>query len=186
MNSLRRRDFLWFAAAAAAVPGAVLGHALPGTMISLDVSGADVVLQATVPLEELILALPAARGIGQSLTAADEQMLLDYFARHARVLNGDDVPFNLADAGFYLIEAQNDHVGVFRALVADIRFEAPMDADVRDLRLEYDVVIHHVRNHKAGVMRKDSGTDIPAGVIAYDFALKAVPPLALAPGPEQN
>ncbi len=57
------------------------------------------------------------------------------------------------------------------------------DVATGTLQLRYDVVIHRVRSHRAGVALVQAGGDVvPVGTAAYDFVLKAVPAMMIAVG----
>ncbi len=143
--------------------GAVLAHALPGSVLLLRKQGDALELTIQFPVEDLVVAapdlaaleaLPAGQPVRQDLSAA----LGRYLGQHLSVTE-DAAPLNLTMIDARIQSAYHDHLGHFALIVSQWRIE-----DVGDLStaptLTYDAVMHEVRNHRATVLWNgpDGGT----------------------------
>jgi hypothetical protein len=163
------------------LPVRLQAHALPGASITVAVGQGGVDMRITLAVHDLALAVPEAGLEADGLSAGQIGQLMAYFSAHVRLKVADGAPLRLADMTFGLDIAANDDVGEYQVLLVDVQFDWPTDAAPDMLQLDYDAVIHMVRNHKASIeMRQPDGEMIFLGLIAYDFALKTVPPVRFA------
>ena len=130
----------------------LLAHALPGTSLTIWTEVSRTRLTITMPLHELDLAMPEASGLGPSPAIGPVPQdatarIAKYLADHLSMTDaeGERIDANLSAAR--VEDTYDDHVGNYRRLVIDL--VAP--AISFPLTLQYDAIMHEVRNHQAAV-----------------------------------
>lgn len=167
--------------------GAVLAHALPGSVLLLRKQGSALQLTVQFPVEDLIIAapdlhdleaLPPNQPLPQELAAA----LARYLERHLSVTK-DAVPINLTMIDARIQSTYHDHLGHFALIVSQWQITDAWDRST-PLLLTYDAVMHEVRNHRAMVQWiEHDGKSRPISEFGYlgaaDGTLLYRPPIDL-------
>lgn len=159
--------------------GNALAHALPGSVISLRQQGVELQLTIRFPVEDLIIAAPELAGLaevvpGQPLPRRMTRDVTRYLGRHL-ALTQSGAPLGLTLAEAHVQPAYHEHIGNFASLVSQWSIQIP-ETQPGTLLLEYDAVMHEVRNHRATVQWL--GQDGIARQIAefgYFSAAKGIP-----------
>lgn len=146
--------------------GTAYAHSLPGTVLIFSRDGAELKATIEVALEDLVIAFPEIASLEDKpslggLSSADLAQLRAYFSQHiALQSNSVDLQVSLSHAR--LRQAENDHVGEFVQMVADLTVALPLSDQTPPLVLFYDAVMHEVRSHSATVYWRDSTDDLRA------------------------
>lgn len=146
--------------------GAANAHSLPGTVLIFSQDESQLQVTVQFALEDLVIAFPAMASLDEASVPGDipstelEQLRAYFFDHIALQSNSVDVPMSLTHAR--LRSAENDHVGEFVQVVADLRVELPVSDKVPSLMLFYDAVMHEVRSHSAIVYWRDATDDLRA------------------------
>lgn len=166
-------------------PMAAFSHSLPGSTLTFSRDDDSLDLILTLPLEELVLALPALTDLEElpkntPLPTAVQDQLADYFATHLILLPADQAALNQQLISAQLDEAQNDDVGLSDLLVVDLAAPLAPDQTLFPLTITYDAIMHEVRNHQATVfVQTADGTPAVVGQIEPDPSLAKAAPLVL-------
>jgi len=160
--------------------GAAYAHALPGTVLIFSREGPQLHVTIQFALEDLIIAFPEIASLEDApspgaLPSAELAQLRAYFSDHiALQSNSVDLALSLTHAR--LRSAENDHVGEFTQLVANLTVAVSPSDQVPPLLLFYDAIMHEVRSHSATVYWKDSSGDLQALTeFRYNAARKPIP-----------
>ncbi|QPM90446.1 hypothetical protein [Pseudooceanicola algae] len=135
--------------------GAALAHPLPGSELLLQQQTADSLhLTIRFPLEDLLVAAPDLAALEKVAPEAPlSQEMIDglaaYLGQHLSVTEGD-APLPRALTGAHLQATHQDHLGDFTEVVTEWEF-ANAGTDPASVVLQYDAVMHEVRNHRANV-----------------------------------
>lgn len=136
-------------------------HSLPGSILDFSKKGTDLVkLTANFPLEELVIAAPELQELkhisqGKKISGASLDDLQDYIQKHIFLVDGNEkllFKLNLAK----LERAYNAHVGDYTLVVIELALPLPEQSSSLPLMLNYDIIMHEVRNHRAEVYWNDS------------------------------
>ncbi len=134
--------------------GAVLAHALPGSVLLLQPQEAGLQLTIQFPLEDLLIAAPELAALEEEkdeepLRPATTERLNRYIQRHLSLTENDTtLPLTLADVR--LQSTYEESVGHFMLVVSQWTV-ANVTSKSASLVLNYDAVMHEVRNHRATV-----------------------------------
>lgn len=140
--------------------GAVLAHALPGSVLTFSHKDEDLRLVISFPLEDLMVASSEFETwedalVNENLTPAQMAQITGYFAQHVAITHaGEALPLVLTDA--VLRYDQNADVGLYVRLVATMAAPLAQDEPVFPLVLTYDALMHEIRSHRADVYWQDS------------------------------
>ncbi|TDL90870.1 hypothetical protein [Meridianimarinicoccus aquatilis] len=134
--------------------GAVLAHALPGSVLLLRQQGSALQLTVQFPVDDLIIAAPelsALEGLpsGQPLPQELAAALARYLGRHLAVTK-ETSPLDLTMTDARVQSTYHDHLGDFALVVSQWQMTGAGDRST-PLILTYDAVMHEVRNHRAAV-----------------------------------
>ncbi len=150
--------------------GPALAHALPKAVLTFTQGDQQLRLTITLPVEDLVLAHPALKGLETAALDAGlgPEHLADlaaYFSDHL-ALHHDAAALALTLESARIRLDENEHVGTFRVLIMDWTGTLP---DVEgDLTLTYDAVMHEVRSHRAEVYW--TGPDaLPVGLVEFGY-----------------
>ena len=163
-----------------------LAHPFPNSVISLGIEDDLISLDIGIPAPELMHVLTGDANAGASaFLATRPQDLRAYLTAHIGLHTeaGADLPFLVRSMS--LEKASDADAGEYEQFRFKLDVPVPAGADARSFQLRYDAVIHQIPNHfalaridrnfRAGLVGHDDGVEL--GVIKYDFATKAVPPL---------
>lgn len=145
-------------------------HALPGSVLTFSLDGTALDLRIELALEDLIAAAPefeplSKAPVDQPVPENMQARLDAYFAKHLKVATSDALPLHMDSASLQL--AQNDHVGTFTLLTIGMRAETG-EMTPPTLTLDYDAVMHEVRNHRATIYW-DGPDSEPIRLIEFGF-----------------
>ncbi|MCF7746501.1 hypothetical protein GLP43_02770 [Sulfitobacter sp. M39] len=168
--------------------GAVLAHALPGSVLLLRQQGSALQLTIQFPLDDLIIAapelsaleeLPSGQPLPQELAAA----LALYLGHHLAVTKASS-PLALAMSDARIQFTYHDHLGHFALVISQWQMADDGDRST-PLILTYDAVMHEVRNHRAAVLWGEQNGELrPILEFGYLGAAGGVPLNPTAAGPE--
>ena len=135
-------------------PGAVLAHALPGSVLLLQPQEAGLQLTIQFPLEDLLIAAPELAALEEAtsegpLRLETAELFNQYTQRHLS-LTEDDTTLPLTLAEVRLQSTYHEHLGHFMLVISQWDV-ANVTSEPSSLVLNYDAVMHEVRNHRATV-----------------------------------
>ena len=140
--------------------GSLLAHALPGTVVTMSQDGTALSVEIAVNVEDLVIAepllVPLETMASGHITAPDViETLARYFEKHMTLYQaGAQVALTLEDAR--LGTDQNEHVGQFALLTVTFTGQTEEVTPEATMALQYDAVMHEVRNHRAVVIWTDN------------------------------
>lgn len=146
--------------------GAVLAHALPGSVLTFSYKDESLRLVISFPLEDLMVASSEFATwedalVNENLAPAQLAQIKGYLAQHVAITHaGKALPLVLTDA--VLRYDQNADVGLYVRLVATMTSPLAQGEPVFPLVLTYDALMHEIRSHRADVYWQDS-----AGMAKY-------------------
>ena len=164
-----------------ATPATAGAHPLSTTAVLLDIGAGEVTGQVQLPIDRLAIAL------NEPLTAAlvDEpaelEELRQYVAAHVVATDATDGAtwtVTVADGRVESID-DVDH------LVYDLVIRPP-DGHLRDFRLHYDAIVHHLLSHRIFVSSRPAQTDTYTVVGLIDWESQTLTVPARAPAAEQG
>lgn len=155
-------------------------HPSPNSMLLIDVSPGQVLMEAQIPLPELTLVL------GDSIQPGPE--LEEYLLKHISAYVHKDHPWSVEiismrmDKGLY--ETSNIP---YPEIVVEFALKPYADESTRRFNVQYDAVMHQVMNHVAlAFVRTDWETGVVHGdsteqayVIGWDLGSNSVPPMVV-------
>jgi hypothetical protein len=148
-------------------------HPLPDTVIDINQKNQRIDLDITLPLADLLLALPKHPKTVDDLKDTDNKMMRDYFISHMALLSKSGTVQKMTVEEMKLDTAHDEEVGTYQVLKVNVWVVPDIGFDAKDFALWYDVIIHQVPNHAA--ILKSATKDI--GVFHYDFVKKKVEPI---------
>ncbi|MCB0516313.1 MAG: HupE/UreJ family protein [Chitinophagales bacterium] len=162
-----------------------MGHPMPHSIISLDVSSKEVKAELKLPLNELQLAVPFdVTTNANSLLERSENELKEYILSHIQLKDEFGKLWNIQVKDFKLSEDKQTATGKYQELTAYLLLTPPAGSDLRKFVLEYDAIIHQVVTHKIFVtLKKDwksgkiENDETPIGIIELDIANNRVNPI---------
>ncbi|MDB6179530.1 hypothetical protein PAF17_18810 [Paracoccus sp. Z330] len=168
--------------------GAVLAHALPGSVLLLRQQGSALQLTIQFPLDDLIVAAPELSALeavaaGQPWPQELITALARYLERHLLVTE-EDAPLDLTMTDARIQSTYHGHLGQFSLVVSQWHVTGSVDRSPR-LVLTYDAVMHEVRNHRAAVLWGEQNGELrPISEFGYLGAADGVPLNPTAAGSE--
>ncbi len=161
-------------------------HPFPNSVISLGVEEHLISLDIGIPAPELMHVLTGdANADAGAFLASHAQDLRAYLAAHIALRTGAGAVLPVLVRSMSLEMASDVDAGEYEQFRFRLEAPVPAGADARNFQLRYDAVIHQIPNHfalaridrnfRAGLVGHENGVEL--GVIKYDFAAKAVPPL---------
>lgn len=168
--------------------GAVLAHALPGSVLLLRQQGSTLQLTIQFPLDDLIVAAPELSALdglpsGQPLPQELDAALALYLGHHLAVTKAAS-PLGLTMTDARIQSTYHDHLGHFALVVSQWQMADDGDRST-PLILTYDAVMHEVRNHRATLRWiEDDGESHPISEFGYFGAADGIALHLPAVGPQ--
>lgn len=167
----------------------VNAHPSPNTLIFLDASPGQVVLEVQIPVAELELAFRSG------LLENPEQLIVHhgadleaYLLEHIRAYTNREHPWSVEINSMRMEEGKFAGTDVsYWEVVSDVMLKPLHGESTRRFTLEYDAVIHQVINHMAllatrndwenGAFHQEPSETV--NVIAWDLGRNVIPPLEI-------
>lgn len=145
----------------------LLAHGLPGSTLTFQTRGDRVGLRITMPLEEFNLVLSKLGDVDldqgfRALSEPEIRRIYNYLMKHLVLtdLKENIVEFSMLSAR--IDGAFDDHVGQYQLLVVELSASQV----TFPLTLQYDAIMHEIRNHRATMFLEQSdGTVLNIGMI---------------------
>ena len=145
-------------------PATASAHPLSTTAILLDIDADQVTGQVQLPVDRLAIALdqPLTAAVVDQPTKLEE--LRQYVAAHISATDATDGTKWAVEVARGRVETIDnvDH------LVYDLALR-PADGTVRDFRLHYDAIVHHLVSHRIFVSSRPAGIDTYTAVGLLDW-----------------
>ena len=187
--SLSSKAGLVFVSVLAFGPRTPEAHPLPSTTLTIASDDDSLDLSISLALHELALALPSVSDLAENppdepLPQVVMDILVAYFARHLSLVPADqsDLSLKVTDARIHGAKAED--VGHYNLIALELTTPVAADRAVFPLTINYDAVMHEVRNHTATVLwQTDDRQLLVVGTIAFDPVLGKAVPMVLAAEP---
>lgn len=169
------------------LPGWIVAHPMPNSIVQLDIGANGVVVELQLPLTELELAFgQAVNQHPATLIARLGPQLRTYIQTHVRPVGPDGRVWTVAVNELSVVSGSQPYTGTYHELTARLFLQPPTGVSPRRFKLFYNVIIHQLVTHKALVsVRQDWETgkfgEKPAevGVVELNVPTNTIPPLVV-------
>jgi len=177
--------FLLILVAAAAgvlsTPATAGAHPLSTTAVLLDIGSDRVTGQVQLPIDRLAIALNQPLTSAVIDTPAKVEELRQYVTAHISATDATDG----AAWAVAVTDGRVESIDDVDHLVYDLELR-PSNGRLRDFRLHYDAIVHHLLSHRIFVSSRPAGTDTYTVVGLIDWESQTLTVPARAPATEQG
>tara|TARA_Y100001956_G_C4108864_1_gene181390 strand:- start:293 stop:1543 length:1251 start_codon:yes stop_codon:yes gene_type:complete len=134
-------------------------HAVPDTMIFMDINNKEISLELELPLSELKIADANIYSSAVTMTPGGLEALQDYLESHIILTSQKHI--------FKDPSINNTHLKVINSndyIITTLTYSIHEQADITDIKLYYDAILHRVVSHKAHLTLR---SDFNSGVFSY-------------------
>jgi hypothetical protein len=121
----------------------VFSHPLPNTVINLNVSATDMLMQIRVPLQDFEIAFKS------SVTTNQNILFFNYFSKHVQIKDKENKCWKIEFKSYKIQTTKADFVGKYKEIVFWLKFIPNKNSDIRDFTIYYDAIMHEIINHQA-------------------------------------